>query len=40
MLEVEKSKPIIPKTILKKSKVRDKAEVETETLKVEINFRQ
>ncbi len=39
MLEVEKSKPIIPKMILKKSKVGDKEEIETETSEVEVNLR-
>ena len=39
MIEAEKSKPITPKTILKKSKVGDKAEIETETLEVKVNLR-
>ena len=38
MLEVEESKPIISKMILKKSKVGDKAKVETETSEVKVNF--
>jgi len=38
MLEVEESKSIIPKTILKKPKVGDKVEVETETLEIEVNL--
>ncbi len=38
MLEVEESKPITPKIILKKSKVGDKVEVETETSEVEVNL--
>ena len=39
MLEVEESKPIISKMILKKSKVGDKAKVETETSEIEVNLR-
>ncbi len=39
MLEVEKTKPIILKTILKKPKVRDKVKVKTETLEVKVNLR-
>ena len=39
MLEVEENKSIIPKMILKKSKVVDKEEVEIETLEVKVNLR-
>ncbi len=38
MLEVEESKPITLKTILKKPKIEDKAKVKTETLEVKINL--
>ncbi len=38
MLKVEEIKPIIPKTILKKSKVGDKVEVEIETSEVKVNL--
>jgi len=40
MLEVEKNKPITSKMILKKSKIEDKVEVETEISKVKVNLRQ
>ncbi len=39
MIEVEESKLIIPKIILKKPKVRDKEKVETEISKVNVNLR-
>ena len=39
MLEVEESKPITSKIILKKPKVRDKEKVETEISKVNVNLR-
>jgi len=38
MLEVEESKPITPKTILKKLKVENKVKVKTETSEVEVNL--
>jgi len=38
MLEVKENKSIIPKMILKKSKVGNKVEVETETLEVKVNL--
>jgi len=38
MLEVEESKPITSKIILKKPKVGDKVKIETETPEVKVNL--
>ncbi len=40
MIEIEKNKPITSKMILKKPKVGDKKEVETEISEVEVNLKQ
>jgi len=39
MIEVKKSKPVIPKMILKRSKVGNKGKVKTESSEAKVNFR-